>query len=385
MKLPAINVNWRKMRWAGYALAYLFAFVFFAYLSFPYERLKQFVVSKYNSSQVGATPDHLEIASLGWSWRFPGVVAKGVRLSVGMPAPSSTLAGADATAPDADHAAATPHALEADQLYISMSTLALLGGARSVSFGARALGGEISGSARDSSTGRRLSLDLDGINPGGIPQLAAAIGLPLSGRLSGHIAVDLPEDNVLKAEGSVDLAAEDLVIGDGKAKIQGAIALPELHMGQFKLKAGISAGRLKFDECSAQGRDLDLSLTGGLRLRKRLETSVAEMDLKFSFSDKYKTQGDLTKALFGQPDSKIPGLFDTATSTMLAKQEDGSYAASLYGPFDRLKPRPAVGGARRARSATGSAGVPSPRRLTPNRRSPRRPGGSADEADEGEE
>src|SRR5215831_510402 len=108
MKLPAINVNWRKMRWAGYALEYLFTFVLFAYVSFPYERLKQFVVSKYNSSQVGPTPDHLEIGSLGWSWRFPGVVAKGVRLSVGTPATSGTpAAGGDATA-DADAPAATP-------------------------------------------------------------------------------------------------------------------------------------------------------------------------------------------------------------------------------------------------------------------------------------
>jgi hypothetical protein len=138
----------------------------------------------------------------------------------------------------------------------------------------------------------------------------------------------------------VDLAAEDLVIGDGKAKIQGMIALPELHMGAFTLKAGITAGRLKLDECVAQGRDIDLALTGGLRLRKKLEASLAELELKFSFSEKYKTHNELTKTLFGDPNSKIPGLFDTATSTLLTKNEDGSYSARLYGSFNRLKPKP---------------------------------------------
>jgi hypothetical protein len=152
----------------------------------------------------------------------------------------------------------------------------------------------------------------------------------------------------------VQLAAEDLVIGDGKAKVGGAIALPELHMGAFSLKAGITAGRLKLDECIAQGRDVDLALTGGLRLRKRLEGSLAELDLKFSFSEKYKTQSELTKALFGQPDSKVPGLFDTVTSSMLTKQEDGSYGARLYGPFARLKPKPLLGGQRSA-GATGAS------------------------------
>jgi type II secretion system protein N len=371
MKLPTVNWNWRQLRWVAYGFAYLFTFVLFAYFSFPYERLKQYVVTKYNASQLGATPDHLEIESLGWSWHFPGIVAHNVRLTVG----SATASGTSSDTPQEGDHPAPPPALEAEHVYVSLSPLALLGGVRAASFGASALGGQISGSARDSNAMRRLDLTLDGINPGGIPQLAAAIGLPLTGRLSGHVAVDLPDNNVLKAEGNVDLAAEDLVLGDGKAKIGGAIALPELHMGQFKLKAAIAAGRLKIDECAAQGRDIDLSLTGGLRLRKQLESSLAELELKFSFSDKYKTQSELTRALFGQPDSKIPGLFDTATTGMLSKQEDGSYGARLYGPFDRLKPRPANVG-RRPVTTSGSTPLTGTARRRPIRSARRtgRPG-----------
>ena len=349
MKVPKFEL--RQLRWVAYGLAYLFTFVVFAYLSFPYDRLRQYLVSSYNAAQVGLNPDRLEIDSLSWSWRFPGVVAHGVRLTVGSPEPKPEPTTVDASAEDAKPP--RPQVLEASQIYVSLSPLALLGGARAASFGAQALGGEISGWAKDSSASRRMELQLDGVNPGAVPQLAAAIGLPLSGRLSGHIAVDLPENNLLKAEGTVDLAAEDLVIGDGKAKIQGMIALPELHMGAFTLKAGITGGRLKLDECVAQGRDIDLALTGGLRLRKKLEASLAELELKFSFTEKYKTQNELTKALFGEPNSKIPGLFDTATSTLLTKNEDGSYSARLYGSFNRLKPKPLIGG-KKGSTSSGS-------------------------------
>jgi type II secretion system protein N len=347
----------KYLRWVGYAAGYLVTFVLFAYVSFPYERLRQYVISNYNAAQLGPEPNRLEIDSLSWSWRFPGMVAEGVRLVVGAP-----------PAPEGEKPA-LPQYLEAERVFVSASPLALLTGAREASFGARALDGDISGWASDSAASRRFELDLDGVNPGSIPQLAQAIGLPLTGRLSGHISVDVPEGNVIKAEGTVDLAAEDLILGDGKAKIQNAIALPELHMGAFKLKAQIAGGRLKIEECVAQGRDVDLSLSGGVRLRPRLETSMAELELKFSFSEKYKSQSDLTKALFGQPDSKVPGLFDTATSSNLSKQEDGSYGARLSGALGRLKPRPLSAAARRSSKAdSGSGSAASRRRASRNRK-----------------
>ena len=148
-------------------------------------------------------------------------------------------------------------------------------------------------------------------------------------------------------------------------------------MGAFTLKAAITGGRLKLDECVAQGKDVDLALTGGLRLRKRLESSLAELELKFSFSEKYKSQTELTKTLFGQPDSKIPGLFDTATTGLLTKQEDGSYAARLYGPFNRLKPKPLLG--KRSTPSTGSGSLYGTRKRTRPRR------GKSVEAEEEEE
>jgi type II secretion system protein N len=371
MKLPKLSARKLKiLRWLGYVAAYVLAFALFAYVSFPYERLRSYVVANYNASQTGTEQSRLEIDSLTWSWRFPGIVAEGVRLVVDAP-----------PAPEGEKQP-PPQYLEAEEVFVSTSALGLLAGAREASFGASALGGEISGWASDSEAVRRFELELDGVNPGAIPQLATAIGLPLSGRLSGHVSLELPEGNVTRAEGTVDVAAEDLVLGDGKAKIQGMIELPELQMGAFKLKAQITGGRVKIEECTAQGRDVDLSLSGGLRLRPRLENSITDMELKFSFSEKYKTQSDLTKALFGQPDSKVPGLFDTATTANLSKQEDGSYAARLTGSLARLQPRPL--GVRRSTKAEGSAAR---RRMSDPRRSARSktPAAEADAEEEATE
>jgi type II secretion system protein N len=245
------------------------------------------------------------------------------------------------------------------------------------------LDGEIAGWASDSPASRRFELELDGVNPGAIPQLATAVGLPIAGRLSGHVSLDMPEGNFTRAEGSLDVAAEDLILGDGKAKIRGAIELPELHMGAFTLKAQITGGRLKIEECVAQGRDVDLSLTGTLRLRPQLQNSIADMELKFSFSDKYKTQSEVTKAIFGQPDSKVPGLFDSVTSSNLSKQEDGSYGARLSGSLARLSPRPL--GGRRANTEAGGSARRRALEAAKNRRSARANAPEAADEEEGGE
>jgi type II secretion system protein N len=342
LKLNALKLHPRlrkALRWAGYVACYLVVFVIFAYISFPYERLKHRLIASYQAAQTGPFADHLEIDHLSWSWRFPGMVAEGVRLDMAAPAdkpggPTSTISGTPGPTPLAHQV------VEAEEVFVRISPLDLLTGARSVTFSARALGGEIQGYASDSEASRSLTLELEDIDPGGIPHLAKLIGLPLRGRLSGNITLEIPEGRVTRADGTLELHGEDLQIGDGKAKIKDMIVLPPIEIGQLNMKAEVTQGRLKIDECAATGRDVELSMTGGLRLRQQVDASLADLEIKLGFSEKYKGQNDMTKALFGQPDSKVPGLFDTVTKTVFAKNEDGSYAARLTGPLSRLNVRP---------------------------------------------
>ncbi len=325
-------MNWqapwaRWLKWAGYVCAYLAAFVVFVYLSFPYARLKSYLVGSYNALQTSPTDSHLEIDSLEWSWRFPGLTASGVRLVV---PPPTELDEAGKKLP--------PRYLEASDLYVTVSPFALLTGAKEASFGASGLGGEIEGWVSDAAEGRRFEIELEDVDAGRVPQVVEAIGLPIRGRLTGTIALDIPGGRLNQADGHIELVASDLEIGDGKAKIKNLMALPPLHVGTFSLKADVGAGRLKLTECTAAGGDLDLTLTGGVRLRRRLESSQADLELKFQFSEKYKNKDDKTRAIFG--DGKLPGLFDTVTKGSVAKLADGGYGVRLIGQLSRLNPRP---------------------------------------------
>jgi type II secretion system protein N len=341
LKLRELKIHPRVrkvLRWTVYVVAYLVVFVIFAYVSFPYERLKHRLIASYQAAQTGPYADHLEVDHLSWSWRFPGIVAEGVRLDMAAPAERpgmTTTVSTGSTPPPLVH-----EIVEAEEVFVRLSPLDLLTGARSVSFSARALGGEIQGSASDSEAVRSLKVELENIDPGGVPHLAKLIGLPLRGRISGNIALELPEGRITRADGSLELHGEDLQIGDGKAKLKEMIVLPPIDIGTLNMKAEVGAGRLKITECAATGRDLELSVSGGLRLRQQIDSSLAEFEIKLGFSDKYKYQNEMTKALFGQPDSKVPGLFDTVTKTIFAKMEDGSYGAKVAGPLSRLAPRP---------------------------------------------
>jgi type II secretion system protein N len=361
LKLPALNVHPRVskvLRWTGYVAGYLVVFVLFAYVSFPYDRLKHRLIASYQAAQTGPYADHLEIDHLSWSWRFPGIVAEGVRLD--MAAPAGRPSGTTTTVSTTPAAPVLVHeVVEAEEVFVRLSPLDLLTGARSVSFSARALGGDIQGSASDSEASRSLKVELENLDPSGVPHLAKLIGLPLRGRISGQISLELPEGRITRADGALELHAEDLQIGDGKAKLKEMIVLPPIDIGTLNLKAEIGAGRLKITECVATGRDLELSVTGGMRLRQQIDSSLAELEIKLGFSDKYKAQNDMTKALFGQPDSKVPGLFDTMTKTIFAKMEDGSYGAKVTGPLSRLNPRPLSQRAANAKAARARAKSPS--------------------------
>ena len=77
----------KVLTWVGYGFAYLFALLVFAYLTFPYDRLKERIVTEFNARQTGPDPLHLELDELGSYW-FSGIEAEGVRLVSQPPAPT---------------------------------------------------------------------------------------------------------------------------------------------------------------------------------------------------------------------------------------------------------------------------------------------------------
>ncbi len=312
----------RILKYVGYVAFYLFALLFFAYLTFPFDRLRTRIQSEFNASQTGPSPLTLRLGHLSSYW-FSGIRADDLDLI----SPPSSSPSEDAAKP------AKPKVMRIDTVHARVSLMRLLFGTVHVSFGAAAFGGEISGFTSDADGGRKLEVDIEDLGLADAPLLADMLGLPIGGKLDGHVEFLLPEGKLSKAEGKVDLKFSGLSAGDGKTKVLNAIALPKVEVGDLTLKATATAGGLKVDELNAAGKDLDLHGDGSVRLRDTFDASVLSMNARFKFNERFTNKDDMTRSLFGAPGSSAPALFDLVPQNKHAKRPDGFYGWRVNGTF----------------------------------------------------
>ena len=329
----------RILKYVGYAAFYLFSLVFFAFISFPFDRLRTRIQSEFNANQTGPSPLTLRLGHLSSYW-LSGIRADDVDL----------ISPPSATPPEDPAKPAKPKVMRVDTVHARVSLLRLLFGTMHVNFGASAFGGEISGFTSDADGARKLELEIEDLGLADAPLLADMLGLPIGGRLGGHIEFLLPEGKSSKAEGKVDLKFSGLSAGDGKTKVLNAIALPKVEVGDLTLKATAAAGTLKVDELKAAGKDLDLHGDGSLRLRDTFEQSVLSLNARFKFNERFTNKDDMTRTLFGAPGSSAPALFDLVPQNKQAKRPDGFYGWRVNGTFSHPTFAPsassgAVGGA----------------------------------------
>lgn len=311
------------LRFLAIPTFYFFCLFIFIRLTFPYDTLRSRIVAEYNRSQ---TEKRLEIAEISGSGLL-GIEAEGVRLSEishqvveGTPTP--------------------PVVLAVDQVSVSASLIAYMFNNISVDFDAEVGGGELSGSLHQNTEEAHLVIEGEKIDISGLTMLSAGIGLPMTGELSGAVDLILPAGQMAKAAGTFDISILDLAVGDGKAKVRGTIALPQISAGNLTLKAEATEGRLDITEFSADGRDFKMAAEGKVRLREPFDKSTTSVGVEFSFKDAYTSKSDMTKSLFGSPDSKVPGLFDMDPTVRRAKGPDGSYSWQVTGLLSKLSFRP---------------------------------------------
>ncbi len=331
LKLPPKVKKW--LPWVFVPVGYLVCFSVFAYWAFPYDRLEQRIVMGYNSSQKGSSePKRMVIGDLTWSWRFPGVVMTDVEL-IG-PKPPPPADGSEP--PPRQH-------IHIDEVYAGVSPLAMLFGTTAVQFDVEGFGGELEGTFEQSTEMTEIVAELSDVDPGQLPGVVEALELPIAGAMSGSVHLRLPEGKYSAAEGEIDLEIAELRIADGKTKVRGLVALPEIDAGTLTMRASASEGRIELSEFSTQGPDLEASAEGKIRLRDKLELSTTEqLTLSFKFSDKYRDKDDSTRSLLGKPGDKLGGLIDMSPQSKRAKQEDGSYKWRVSGSFSRLSFSPAT-------------------------------------------
>jgi len=355
--------------WIAVPLSYLFFLFVFVRLTFPYDTLKERILSEFN----GASRERLlSIDELSGSGIF-GIEAEGVTLEDRAPGATPTPPSAPEPAEDAGaetkagtddkddgkkeaKKGARPKtarpSLHFDSIDVSASLFSYLFGSVRVSFDADVGGGTIDGSFVQDDELARILVDGQAVDISELTLLGKAVGLPLAGALTGHVELELPERLMSKAAGVIEISITDLKVGDGKAKVRNTIALPTLNAGTLTFKAKAADGKLDLETFGADGPDFEMTSEGKVRLRQPFDKSLADLEVGFRFKDAYKNKSDMTKSLFGVPDSKVPGLFDMDPTVRKAKDPEGFYRWRVTGLITAPAFRPAtVAAVRRGKGA----------------------------------
>lgn len=316
----------------GYPLFYLFCLLIFISWTFPYEKLKDRIVTQFNVQQAKSrNPQELQIDELDSSF-ITGVKAKGVRI-ISPPAEPGK----------------SPSVISIDEARARISLLSLLVGNKSISFKVEAFDGVIKGDFYDSGKQRELEINFDSVDVARIDIIAANIGFPLDGKLNGSIKLSMPEGKASKANGSIDLEVKEMNAGNTKElpiklPTGGTFKLPRLKVGSFNINGEAKDGVLKLTKIAAQGGDVDVAGDGRVQLREIANEAHLDVHLKFKINDNYRKKNDVTKSLFGEPGSKSPALIDLDPKMSKAKGSDGFYSLRVGGTLGKPDVKPSAAG-----------------------------------------
>jgi len=340
----------------GYPLFYVVCFLVFVSWTFPFGKVRDRIVVSFNEGQrASGSSKELAIADISSSW-VTGLRLTGVRLI------DHDATAEPAAAEPAKGASEAKHELKIDSVVVRVALLPLLVGNHNVSFHADAFNGKIEGTFRQHGLDQDLDMSIEGVDIGQITPLTQLLEAPMDGSLGGTVEIELPGGKVAKASGSVNLGADDVGIGDGKAKLMGKLAVPRISLGRFSLTGEAKDGTLKITKLGASGKDVDFLADARIPLRDPLLESPVDANLRFRVSDTYRAKNDSTKALFGAPGSTIPGVLDLEPRMKQAKRADGFYAFHVRGPLEKMDFSPGgTGGPAAGPGGAGAAAAPRPK------------------------
>jgi type II secretion system protein N len=268
---------------AIYTGFFLLVFFISAYLTFPYDRLRDLIMSKASTSgPIGArtvTIGELQPVGMG------GVKMKDVEI-------------VQASTPPTD----PPSVMHFAELTVHIAPLALLFGEKKVNLDAAIGGGRIESSYVESSSGRKIKAELSKVD---VAQLGldSYVGLPIKGKASGSVDLTIPAE-ASKSTGSVKLEIKGLHLGDGKAKIKipalgsAGLTVDEIDAGKLELGIQVQDEVATLTRFATDGKDLRLNGKGALRLVEPFKRSRPDITLDLSFSQAFRTKSDRTKAMF---------------------------------------------------------------------------------------
>lgn len=392
--------RWVKVaKFIAYPFFYLFCLGFFGYLTFPWNQLKDRIISEFNKSQrktlrrPGDKPMRLEIDDLDSYW-FTGVEITGARLIIPpKPKKKSRRRGLGSFGGGDDDKAEPPPkdaVVRLDTLIARAQILSLLTGDVVINFSAEAFGGTIEGTVPVGPTGDDVEVEFEGLQLLEIEPLQQVLeGVPLQGVADGSVKLTPKEGKFERADGAVNIAINAVKLGkktkneesgemEDVVEIQG-IRIPSVALGTINLALTAKDGGLKLADLSAKSADFELLGEGTIKLNELWDRSRAEMFLKFKFTDEYKLKSPAATSLLGKPGATNPLIELGSPDIKRSKTSEGFYRFRIHGPLGNLSFDPAGdGGARRPGTKRKTTTRPRPRPRPRTRPIPK-PSGDDDE------
>lgn len=303
------------LRILGYAVFFVVAFLFFSYKTFPYHKLRDYIVDRVQFDHVGGrarpTGKHLSIVQLEPSW-FTGVVATGVQYRSEPRDPLDP-----------------PLELTIPEARARVSILKLLIGRASISFGAELPMGELEGRVVTSLLGtpKAFELELERVNLRALGGLRFLTQIPVKGILDGTIELDL-SSGLEEARGQFTLELTGTEIGDGETKLRipglpGGVTVPPVDAGRVVLDLPIDGGVGTIRKLEGRGEHFLVDGGGSFRLKTPFDASLFDMLLKAQFTDAYKSSHPRAETLLD--------MLEKAPVASMARTTDGAYQIRVRG------------------------------------------------------
>jgi type II secretion system protein N len=298
------------LRWTGYPLFFLACFIFFAYQTFPYDRLADRLVQLARAE--GYELEIVDLTNAG----LTGLTFENLR--VVMPAEGDGSAAGEVVF---------------DELTVSTSLFSLMSDTKSYSFDAELAGGEADGDVSLGEDSLEVEVDLEDIDLAALSILRKFTKVPLTGVLNGEIALTMPSE-VAEWTGDIEISIEGLSIGDGESQLDipgwGGLTLDKAEAGNLEVVATIEKGSANIERATAHGKDLELDVLGRVRLQRPLKNSAPNLMFRVKIQDAYKERS-----------TKVATMLELASAGLKAAQTaDGAIQYTVAGTFaGRLRPR----------------------------------------------
>ena len=206
-----------------------------------------------------------------------------------------------------------------------ISLLGLLAGDKDISFAAELLSGKIEGDLSLGDEVQKIDAEIHSVDLGRLPIWPDVLGLPLAGKVTGRLEMNVTPKDIKTTRGNIELELEKGSLGVGKIR---GLTTPPISLGKTQARLEIVKGKVDIKSFSVRSDDIEASLEGYFLLQKKLANLSARCKLRFKPSDDFLDRNPKFRDLIN-----LSGMNK-------ARGQDGFYGYTLYGRLDNPQFRP---------------------------------------------